>query len=136
MKQNLIAVVAIFIAWFMLDYVIHGLILQSSYAASQGLWRPYEEMKYGLLYFVIFVSAVTFVLIYSSFFKEKTLGTGIKYGLLFGIGAGISMGYGTYSIQPIPYPIALTWFLGTLVESVVAGALVGTIVKGDVPGDL
>lgn len=39
------------------------------------------------------------------------------------------MGYGTYSFMPIPYLLALGWFLGTVVETTVAGALVGWIIK-------
>jgi hypothetical protein len=33
--------------------------------------------------------------------------------------------------MPIPYPMALTWFLGSLVEAMVAGIIVGAIDKGD-----
>ena len=39
------------------------------------------------------------------------------------------MGYGTYSFQPIPYMMALTWFLGSLVEGILAGLIVGAIVR-------
>jgi len=31
--------------------------------------------------------------------------------------------------MPIPYAIALGWFLGTVVEALVAGVLLGAIVK-------
>jgi len=38
------------------------------------------------------------------------------------------MGYGTYSVMPIPYIMALVWFLGTLVEAVLGGLLAGLMV--------
>jgi hypothetical protein len=38
------------------------------------------------------------------------------------------MGYGTYSVMPIPYSMALTWFLGAVVEAALAGLLVGKII--------
>ena len=74
---------------------------------------------------------MVFVLIYALFFGKKGVGTGLAYGGLFGIGAGISMGYGTYSVQPIPYMMALSWFLGTLVEGILAGLIVGAIIKDE-----
>jgi hypothetical protein len=87
-----------------------------------------EEMKMGLMYVVVLISATTFVSIFVSFFRERTLGTGLKYGLLFGTGVGAGMGYGSYSVMPIPYTMALTWFLGTVVEAAVGGVLIGLIV--------
>jgi len=46
-----------------------------------------------------------------------------------GFGAGVAMGYGSYSVMPIPYHMALTWFLGTLAEALVAAVVVGLLVK-------
>ena len=40
MKRIVLAVVAVFVAWSALDFVIHGLILASSYEATARLWRP------------------------------------------------------------------------------------------------
>ena len=37
------------------------------------------------------------------------------------------MGLGTYAVMPIPGSLAWAWFLGTVVEAVVAGMLVGLI---------
>ena len=48
---------------------------------------------------------------------------------MFGLVSGISMGYGSYSVMPIPYFMALSWFLGSLVEMGLAGWLMGVIVK-------
>jgi len=128
-KQGIYATAAIFVAWSVLDYLIHGVILAGAYAASPQLWRPQEEMILWLIYFAVLVSAGTFVYIYDRFFADKGVGTGVAYGIVFGIGAGISMGYGSYAVMPLPYSIALGWFLGTLVEATVAGLLVGLIVK-------
>ena len=128
-KRILLGALAVFLGWSVLDFVIHGLILTDAYAATAQLWRPMEEMKMGLLRFTVLVSSVTFAAIYGLFVSNKGLGRGLKFGLLFGIGAGISMGYGSYSFMPIPYSMALVWFLGTLVEATMGGLLVGVIIK-------
>lgn len=129
MVKMIIAVVAVFIVWSALDFVIHGVILQSAYASMPQLWRSMEEMKMGLLYFVTFLNAVIFTMIYSKFITQKTLANALSFGILYGLAAGLSMGYGTYSVQPIPYTMALTWFLGVLVEMAVAGVIVGLVIK-------
>lgn len=129
MKRVLIAVIAIFVAWSVMDFVIHGVILRPSYAATASLWRPMSEMKTSVLYLSVFTAALTFGVIYSRFVSRKGISTGLQYGLLFGLGTGVSMGYGSYSVMPIPYHMALTWFLGTLVEAAIGGVILGAIIQ-------
>ena len=128
-KKIIIAVAVIYVTWIAMDFVIHGLILGQSYAAMAQFWRPMEEMKRVLMSIVTLIAGISFVLIYARLVANKSLITGMQFGILFGVGYGISMGFGSYSVMPIPYSIALTWFLGTLVEMTVAGILVGLIVK-------
>ena len=130
MKRILMATVAIFIAWSVMDFVIHGILLKPIYDATASLWRPMEDMNMPLMYLVTLVIAVCFVLIYQMI-ERKSLATGIKYGLLFGIAFGVSMGLGSYSYMPIPMSLAWGWLVGTLVELLVAGVIVGLLVKSD-----
>ena len=127
LKRYFLAVVGLFIIWSLLDFVIHGLILADSYKATAEMWRPMDEMKMALMYSVTLVYAVVFVCIYAGYFTEKNMATGLKYGLLFGLAGGISMGYGSYSVMPIPYNMAHTWFWGMIVEGAVGGLLLGFI---------
>jgi len=119
MKKAILSILAVFIAWSAMDFVIHGVILRSSYAATVSLWRPMSEMKTSLMYFSVFIASLAFVLIYSQFFSRKGIFTGLKYGLLFGLSAGVPMGYGSYSVMPIPYHMAFTWCFGSVVEAIV-----------------
>jgi hypothetical protein len=129
MKKILIATLCVFIVWQILDYIIHSVILMPVYTATAEMWRPPAEMKMGLMWFVGIVAAFVFVFIYGNFFARKDIGTGFKYGIWFGIGTGISMGYGSYAVMPIPYSLALGWFLGSLVEAAVGGLVAGAIIK-------
>ena len=88
-----------------------------------------SEIKNGLLVFVTLISAFVFVSIYERFFANLGVGTGIKYGLLFGLGAGISMAYGSYAVMPIPYNMAVTWFFGTLIGTTFGGLVLGLIIR-------
>jgi len=129
LKRTILAVVAVFIAWSILDFILHGLLLQSAYQATAKLWRPMDQMNVPLRYLVSLVSAACFVVIYAFLVGQKSLSSGIKFGALFGLATGISMGFGSYSVMPIPQALAWGWFLGSWVEAIAAGALVGMIAK-------
>lgn len=128
-KRNILAIITVFVTWSVMDFIIHSVILSETYAATAQLWRPMEEMKMGMIYLTGIVSAVTFVLIYSKFFAEKSVIRGVQYGMLFGLGVGFAMGYGSYAVMPIPYKLAFVWFIGSLVEATAGGIIVGFIVK-------
>ncbi len=129
MKKVILTVLAVFISWSVMDFVIHGVILRSSYAATPSLWRPMGEMKMSVMYVSVFIASLTFVLIYFQLISKKGISTGLKYGLLFGLGTGVPMGYGSYSVMPIPYLMAFTWCFGSVVEAIVGGLIVGSIIR-------
>jgi len=129
LKKIALGTVAVFAAWEILDFIIHNLILMNIYEATPELWRPQAEMKMGLMIIVTLLSAFFFVYLYARFVGEKSIVRGFYYGLVFGLATGISKGYGTYSVMPISYSLALGWFLGSVVEASVAGLLVGWLVK-------
>ncbi|WP_373498877.1 hypothetical protein [Desulfococcus sp.] len=128
-KRIIWAVVAVFIAWSILDFILHGLLLRSTYEATANLWRPMDQMNMPLMYFVTLVFTVCFVLIYGLLVGQKSLASGIRFGALFGLATGISMGFGSYSYMPIPLTLAWSWFLGSWIEAITAGAIVGAILK-------
>lgn len=129
LKRAIFAVVAVFIVWSILDFLIHGVLLKSTYESTAHLWRPMEEMNMPLMYFVTLVFAICFVAIYGLLIEQKSLVSGVKFGVLFGLATGISMGFGSYSYMPIPISLAWSWFFGTWVEVIVAGVIVGMLMK-------
>lgn len=127
-KKIILATLAVFITWSILDFILHEYILSSAYQATAYLWRPISEMKTGLVYIVKLLSALVFVTIYARLIFPKNMNYAVSFGILFGIGTGISMGYGTYSVLPIPYSMAFGWFLGTLVNTLFGGLILGWLV--------
>lgn len=129
LKKYLLSVVAVFVLWSALDFLIHGVILSQAYQATAWLWRPMAEMKIGLMHFVTLVIAAVFVGIYVLLVNPKSVKTGLLYGLLLGLFSGVPMAFGTYSYMPITMDIAAVWFLGAMIEMALAGLCIGAIIK-------
>ena len=79
-KRMVLAAIAVFVAWQALDFIIHGLLLMKSYEATASLWRPMNEMRFGVMRGVGFVASVTFVCLYALLIRPKSVEAGLKYG--------------------------------------------------------
>lgn len=128
-KKIVLSIVVVFVGWGVLDFLSHEVLLKGAYEDTMQLWRPEADMKMTLMYFVSLVNATIFVLIYHRFVSNKSTMTGLKFGLMWGLIAGLSMGYGSFSVMPIPYSMALTWFLGALAKWGFAGWFTGIVYK-------
>ena len=85
MKKMLIGVVAVFITLELLDFLIHGVILMSTYAAMQNVWRPDMMAKMWVLHVVKIITAFFFVLIFSKGYENKGIMEGLRYGFYIGM---------------------------------------------------
>ena len=128
-KQIIWAVLAILVAWSILDFLLHRLLLRSTYEATALLWRPIDQMNIPLVYVVMLTLIISFVLIYGFLVEPKSLASGVKFGVLFGLAISISAGFGTYLHMPIPLRLAWSWFLGGWIKAIMAGAIVGVLIK-------
>ena len=129
MKQSISAWLAVFFTWALLDFVGHGLVFSSMYAALPGVWRPQAEIKIAVIYAGVLTTAAAFVAIYSLQVKSRGLIAGLLYGLLFGLAMGSSMACGGYAVHPIQVELALGWFVLTMIETSIAGVIVGAIIR-------
>jgi hypothetical protein len=100
-----------------------------AHAQHSNLWRPMDQMNMPLMYLVTLVFSTCFVLIYSRMVSQKSVASGIRFEALFGLATGISMGFGSYSMMPIPLALAWSWFVGSWIEAIAAGAIAGVIIK-------
>lgn len=124
------AIAAVFIAWSVMDFIIHGVLLKPTYDATATLWRPEAEMKMALMSLVTLIFSICFVMIYALWIEVKSTLRAVQYGLIFGLATGVSMGFGSYSYMPIPLSLAWSWFAASLAEALVAGLLTGLIIGG------
>ena len=68
-------------------------------------------------------------LIFSKGFENKGIMEGVRYGLYVALMVSLPMAYVTYAVQPIPYTLALQWFLYGLVVNIICGVVLSFMFK-------
>lgn len=126
-KKFLLGCLVVFLVIFILEWLIHGVLLASIYQATAHLWRPEAEMKMGVMMVVQVITAIFFTLIFSKGYEGKGPMEGLRYGLLVGILMAVPMGYGSYAVMDIPYSLALQWFIYGVIEYSIAGVAVAAV---------
>lgn len=121
-KRVTIGTAVLFVLWSAMDMVIHGVMLGDIYASAPGVFRDMAEMHMGLLYGTVAVGALGYALLYGLNAPRARWADSLVFGALFGLATGFGMGFGTYSVMPIPLAMAWGWFAGSIAESLAAAA--------------
>lgn len=120
--------IVVFIAFLIMDFIFHNLILAGLYEKVEFI-RDSSEWNLWVGVIMILLTSFLFAFIYFKFVGKKSLIRGIGYGLYLGLALGLVMGYGMYTIMPIPYWLAFSWFITCIVELTVSGFLAGLLIK-------
>jgi hypothetical protein len=129
-RKVIVAILLVFMLWAIIDLIIHGLILSTHYSLAGSVFRPEHESMMVLVYVARLAEATALVLLFALFVGRGGIAFGAGFGGLLGFGMGMTVGYGGYALMPIPYALALGWFLTLLGEYVVAGVILGAMFKG------
>ena len=128
-KHTLVATVAVYILWSIIDFLVHGILLQSAYQETLHLWRSEDQMHALLMSGVTLFFGFSVVLAYGCFVAPKSVQTGLKFGAALGVGVGALTGLGSFSYMPIPLQLAAAWFAVNFVKLTLAGMIAGLLVK-------
>lgn len=130
-KNLLISGLAVFIVYQVLDFVTHDLLMGPAYDATSQLWRLEEEMM--SLMWVMWVVGLLWSFIFVYLFERMSEGQGIpegvKYGFCIGLFTVTPMAYNTYVVMPVPYSMALSWFVYGMIKVMVCGAVLSLVHK-------
>ena len=129
MKKVLIGAVAVFIAMFVMGYIVEYLILGSTFESLKHLWRPDYQSLMWIYYVMMLVGSFFFSFIFSKGYEKKGILEGVRYGLYIGIWMSIGMAYGTYAMIDIPHSLAIQWFIYGIIEYVIYGVLLSLVFK-------
>jgi hypothetical protein len=129
-KRFVFPSLAILAAWTLIDAVAHRVLLQSMYALSPHLWRPFAEINNVLVVLATLILLLVFVLLFEVLVRPKALSTALLLGGLVGIALGTASGLGTYIHSPIPGALALAWSALGILKGLAAGAILGAFARG------
>lgn len=132
-KRWLLASVAVFVVLFVLEFIIHGVLLQGVYQQTASVWRPMTDMQrhMWILWVGYLVFAPFFVFIYTKGYEKGKpgLGQGFRFGLYLGAMLSVLHGFGWYAILPIPLALSFYWTVAILVEFIAMGIAAGLVYR-------
>jgi hypothetical protein len=122
-KRAVVTIIAVFVALFATDYVIHSVWLMNDYRATASLWRPESEMGSHFAWLLLgqCLATVMFVLIWANGFPVTAT---LRGAFLYGACMGLFMQSNTlisYAVQPLPVSIAEKWFVSGVGQGIVLG---------------
>lgn len=126
--KKIFTILLLFVFWIASDYAIHCNLLQKYYKESQDLWRPMNEMNLPLIYGSSLIYCMLFFCFYWHFSQEKSIASGMKFGLALGLITGMGQ-FMCYFYMPIDINLAGGWFLGSLTQCALGGTLIGYLTK-------
>ena len=128
-KRFIIAVIAVFVTFQVLDFIIHGQILSQEYRSLSQVWRPDMMSKMWIMVITSLIMSILFVYVFIKGYEKKGILEGLRYGLIIGlfmIGVG---SFNQYVVYPVPFSLAVKWFIFGMIEFTVAGIIVSAIYK-------
>lgn len=130
MKKTVIAVVAGFVLQMGGSYLLHGVLLKSSYADTSVLWRTDDAMAHRFWVMIVaqFIFVLAAVLIYQRGVERKSpVGQGIRYGILLALVSMVPAALINYVTIPVPHTLAFHWILGEGIQCLLLGILTALI---------
>lgn len=113
--------IVVFVVIGIMDYLLNAVLFAPEYEASMSLWRPMAEMKIWIFYVTYAFIAYFFTLVFSKGYEAKGIMEGVRYGTYIAMMVSLPAAYGMYGAMPIPYSLALKWFLGGWVQFILCG---------------
>ena len=132
-KKLWVAVVVVYVVSQILGYLTHTVWLGETYASLASVWRPMDDMmsKTWIMFVTAAVYCFFFVYLFAKGCEGRGVMEGVRFGVIIGLFVGVFSAYDWYVILPIPYSLALKWFLSSLAGSIVMGAVAALIYKPD-----
>lgn len=130
-KSFWIGFVVVYIVWQIIGFLLHGVMLQDTYAGMWQVFRPESQMNNMM--WMMFVSSALYLLLFCYIFtkgyERKGIGEGLRFGLLMGLFLSIPMSIDGYVLYPLPANIVAIWFVSGVVTFMIVGAIFAAIYK-------
>ncbi len=128
-KRFILASIAVFVVFEILDWIIHSKILSRTYMNLQHLWRPDMLDKMWIMYITAFIFSFLFVYIFTKGYEGKGVAEGIRYGLIIGLLMLVVGMFNQYAVYPIPSNLTIQWFIYGLIQFIIVGIVAALIYR-------
>jgi len=128
-KKFILSSLIVYVVFEVLNFLIHGVILSDMYMRTASLWRADMDQMMWIIYVGDILKAFLFVFIFTKGLENKGWAEGMRFGLLMGLYVAIGMGFGSYAMYPIPFILALQWFIYVTIQLVICGIVAAIIYK-------
>lgn len=125
----LLASVGVFVAYEILNFIIHSVILMGIYEETKAVWRPDMMEKMWIMWITAAIFSLLFVLIFTKGYEGKGCMEGVRYGLLIGLFVSIPMAYNSYATIAIPYKLAFQWWVYGTIQCIICGVVAAWLYK-------
>ncbi|UCF65425.1 MAG: DUF1761 domain-containing protein [bacterium] len=136
-KKWIITSVVVFVVAQILEFIIHYLILGSTYQATAHLWRPEAEMNQmmWMMWLTGLIWAFIFVYIFAKGYEGRGVMEGVRFGFVIGLFYSLPMSLGSYVTIAMPFSLALNWFVFGMIEIIILGIVAALLYKPVTPAE-
>jgi hypothetical protein len=131
-KRYVIGSLVVFVVYTIFDYLVTNGILMSTYESEplRKLWRPDMASKLWIMHIVTLIWSFLFALIYTKGYEGRGgVMEGLRYGFWMGLLISVPMAFGSYVVFPIPYFLALQWFVFGTIQTGLCGMALAAVYK-------
>lgn len=128
-KRFIIASLAVFISFEILDFIIHSVILMNAYESLEHIWRPDMMDKMWIMYLTALFFSFMFVYIFTKGYEGKGWIEGARFGLIIGLLMLVVGIFNQYVVFPIPLSLTIQWLIYGLIEYIIIGIVAALIYK-------
>ncbi len=131
-KRFVIAVIVVFVAMGVMDFIINVVILGDACEPLIGtIFRSQDDMnsKMWAIYVGELIFALMFVWIYTHGVKGKGIMEGFRYGLYIGLLFMPVSAAAMWAMIPISCWLAWMWTIFGIIEIIILGLIAGAIYK-------
>jgi hypothetical protein len=130
-KRYVVVAIVVWVALFILEYILHGVVLTGFYRDIEHTLRPANSMPAFFAWVLLgeVILAFGFCYIFVKGYENRGIAEGVRYGLLIGITFGVSTTLINYAVHPIPGGMAVALIVGYAVEMGILGIIAAAIYK-------
>ena len=131
-KRFWLACLLVFVVYVATSFVIHGLLLMSTYRDLASIWRPEADRASRMpwMWLAQAIFSIFFCLVYAKGVEGKGwVGEGLRFGLIMATLVAAPAVIAEWVIYPIPGSLAVQWVIYWYIQILILGLCVAAVYR-------